>query len=108
MDDFGVGSASLEALVCLPFDELKIDRMFVARMAIDGKAAGIVRSVLGLGRDLRITVVAEGVEDAQTLKILRESGCQVAQGFGISRPVGFDDVIGFQRLSGSGRLTNIV
>ena len=108
MDDFGVGAASLEALVCLPFDELKIDRIFVARMASDAKAAGIVRSVLGLGRDLRITVVAEGVEDAQTLKILRDSGCQVAQGFGISRPVGFEDIVGFQRLTNSGKLTNIV
>ena len=108
MDDFGVGAASLEALVALPFDELKIDRLFVARMASDGKAAGIVRSVLGLGRDLRITVVAEGVEDAQTLKVLRDSGCQVAQGFGISRPVGFDDVIDFQRLTRLGKLTNIV
>jgi len=108
MDDFGVGAASLEALVCLPFDELKIDRMFVARMTTDAKAAGIVRSVLGLGRDLRITVVAEGVEDAQTLKILRDSGCQVAQGFGISRPVGFDDVVVFQELIGSGQLRNIV
>ena len=108
MDDFGVGAASLEALVMLPFDEIKIDRMFVAGIVSDAKAAGIVRSVLGLGRDLRITVVAEGVEDAQTLNILRDSGCQVAQGFGISRPVGFDDIVKFQSTTHSSRLRNIV
>ena len=108
MDDFGVGAASLEALVELPFDEIKIDRVFVDRMISDPKAAGIVRSVLALGRELRITVVAEGVENGQTLNILRELGCQVAQGFGISRPVGFDDILIFQKLKGNGQLRNIV
>lgn len=108
MDDFGVGAASLEALVRLPFDELKIDRLFIDKMASDAKAAGIVRSVLSLGRELRITVVAEGVEDAQTLNILRDSGCQVAQGFGISRPVGFDDIVKFQNVTVNDRLRNIV
>lgn len=108
MDDFGVGAASLEALVELPFDEIKIDRMFVDRMISDPKAAGIVRSVLALGRDLRITVVAEGVEDAQTLNILRDLGCQVAQGFGISRPVTFNDIVEFQRLKVNKQLRNIV
>lgn len=95
MDDFGVGAASLEALLLLPFGELKIDRMFIAAMTNDDKAAGIVRNVLQLGKDLRIIVVAEGVEDAQTLTALRDSGCLVAQGFGISRPIPINKILEF-------------
>lgn len=108
MDDFGVGAASYEALLRLPFDELKIDRMFVARMTSDAKARGIVQNILRLGTDLRIIVVAEGVEDAGTLRMLRESGCLVAQGFGISRPVEFDRVLEFQRDRSDHALENIV
>lgn len=93
MDDFGVGAASLEALLRLPFSELKIDRMFIAAMTNDPKALGIVKSVLQMGRELRIIVVAEGVEDAGTLTLLRDSGCVVAQGFAISRPVTFDKIL---------------
>ncbi len=97
MDDFGVGAASLEALLRLPFGELKIDRLFISRMTSDTKAAGIVSSVLQMGRDLRIIVVAEGVEDAGTLAMLRDSGCLVAQGFAISRPLEFDRIMLFQK-----------
>ncbi len=96
MDDFGVGAASLEALLRLPFGELKIDRLFISKISTDSKALGIVRSVLRLGKDLRIIVVAEGVEDAATLTLLRESGCLVAQGYAISRPVEFDRILVFQ------------
>lgn len=104
MDDFGVGAASLEALLELPFSELKIDRMFVSRMTSDAKAEGIVRSILQMGKDLRIIVVAEGVEDAGTLTLLRDSGCLVAQGFGISRPVEFENIVALQS-DGEKRLT---
>ncbi|MBH5321047.1 EAL domain-containing protein [Aurantiacibacter sediminis] len=96
MDDFGVGAASLEALLRLPFSELKIDRLFVSQITTSAKAEGIVRSILQMGKDLRIIVVAEGVEDSGTLTLLRDSGCLVAQGFGISRPVDFDRIIKFQ------------
>ena len=108
MDDFGVGAASLEALQLLPFTELKIDRAFTAAMKSDVKAAGIVRSVLQMGRDLRIIVVAEGVEDEATLTLLRDSGCQVAQGFGISRPISFDEVMKFQAFKSSEPLRDMV
>ncbi|WP_048884902.1 EAL domain-containing protein [Aurantiacibacter atlanticus] len=108
MDDFGVGAASLEALLRLPFSELKVDRLFISQMAVDTKAEGIVRNVLQLGRDLRIIVVAEGVEDSRTLTKLRESGCLVAQGFAISRPVDIDSIIEFQKDSQSQMLTNMV
>ncbi len=108
MDDFGVGAASLEALQRLPFSELKIDRIFTQAMKDDEKSAGIVRSVLQLGKELRIIVVAEGVEDESTLTLLRDSGCLVAQGFGISRPAPFDEIVDFQRVRKSGLLTKMV
>lgn len=108
MDDFGVGAASLEALLRLPFGELKIDRIFISQMANSTKAKGIVRSILQLGKDLRIIVVAEGVEDAGTLTILRDSGCLVAQGFGISRPIDLERVLEFQSDKGKRLLQNMV
>ncbi len=108
MDDFGVGAASLEALLRLPFSELKIDRMFIAPMTSDPKALGIVKSVLQLGRDLRIIVVAEGVEDSGTLTLLRDSGCVVAQGFAISVPLTFEKVLEYHNDSENRVLRNIV
>lgn len=108
MDDFGVGAASLEALQRLPFGELKIDRLFIAAMKDDPKAYAIVRNVLQLGKDLRITVVAEGVENTATLAKLRDAGCLVAQGFGISRPVSLEEVLQFHKLKPEERLRNMV
>lgn len=108
MDDFGVGAASLEALQRLPFNELKIDRLFTSAIKDDPKAAAIVRSVLRLGKDLRIIVVAEGVEDEATLTILRDSGCLVAQGFAISRPISFNEILEFQKLDPAERRKNMV
>lgn len=87
MDDFGVGAASLEALMCLPFDELKIDRLFTSAILENEKAAAIVRHVLKLGRDMNVVVVAEGVEDEETLNALRREGCLVVQGFALARPM---------------------
>lgn len=108
MDDFGVGAASLEALQRLPFGELKIDRLFIAAMKDDDKAYAIVRNVLQLGKDLRIIVVAEGVENAATLTKLRDAGCLVAQGFGISRPIPFDEILQFHKLNPDERLMKMV
>lgn len=108
MDDFGVGAASLEALLRLPFSELKIDRMFIAPMTNDPKALGIVKSILQMGRDLRIIVVAEGVEDAGTLTLLRDSGCVVAQGYAISRPVKFTKILEFHKDTKNRPMENMV
>ncbi|APE29471.1 diguanylate cyclase/phosphodiesterase (GGDEF & EAL domains) with PAS/PAC sensor(s) [Aurantiacibacter gangjinensis] len=108
MDDFGVGAASLEALLKLPFSELKIDRMFIAPMTESPKALGIVKSVLKMGKDLRIIVVAEGVENAGTLTLLRESGCLVAQGYAISRPVPFEKILAFHRDKARAQNQNMV
>lgn len=97
MDDFGVGAASFEALLRLPFGELKIDRLFVSRVTEDSKARGIVKSALQLGKELRIIVVAEGVENPATLKMLKDLGCVVAQGFGLFRPMREEKILDLQR-----------
>lgn len=97
MDDFGVGAASFEALLQLPFGELKIDRLFVSKIVDNTKAREIVRHILQLGRELRIIVVAEGVEDPATLAMLKKLGCLVAQGFGIAPPMLAGEILEFQQ-----------
>ena len=82
LDDFGTGFSSLSYLTRLPFDTLKIDRYFVRTMGSNEGSAKIVRSVVNLGRDLSLEVVAEGVENATMAKHLLEIGCDYGQGFG--------------------------
>ncbi len=87
IDDFGTGYSSLAYLKRLPVDELKIDKSFVANMARDENDAAIVRSTIGLAHDLGLTVVAEGIEDQATWDLLVELGCDVGQGYYVSRPM---------------------
>lgn len=82
LDDFGTGFSSLSYLTRLPFDTLKIDRYFVRTMATDGGSAKIVSSVVKLGQDLKLEVVAEGVENAGMARQLLDLGCDYGQGFG--------------------------
>jgi c-di-GMP-specific phosphodiesterase len=81
LDDFGVGFSSLSYLTRLPFDTLKIDGYFVRTMNSDPGSAKIVSSIVKLGQDLALEVVAEGVEDTQTAVRLQELGCDYGQGF---------------------------
>ena len=87
IDDFGAGYTSLGQLKNLPINELKIDRSFVMTMIEDPGNALIVRSVIELGHNLGFTLVAEGVETEQTLTALAGFGCDVAQGYHLSRPI---------------------
>jgi c-di-GMP-specific phosphodiesterase len=82
IDDFGTGFSSLSYLTRLPFDTLKIDRYFVRTMASNEGSDKIVRSVVNLGRDLDLEVVAEGVENAVMARRLLQIGCDYGQGFG--------------------------
>ena len=82
LDDFGTGFSSLSYLARLPFDTLKIDRYFVLTMDKDEGSAKIVKSVVNLGRDLSLEVVAEGVENASLARLLLQAQCHYGQGFG--------------------------
>lgn len=95
IDDFGTGFSSLTHLRRLPIDEIKIDRSFVGQMATNEHDAVIVRSIVKLGHDLDLEVVAEGVEDEWTLDSLRRLGCDRAQGYYFQRPVPPEDIPGF-------------
>jgi diguanylate cyclase (GGDEF)-like protein len=87
VDDFGTGYSSLANLRRLPIDELKIDRSFVSPMLRDDSDLIIVRSTINLGHDLGLKIIAEGVEDAATLQKLALLGCDLAQGYHLSRPL---------------------
>ena len=90
LDDFGTGFSSLTYLRKLPFSRIKIDQSFIRDMLVQPDCAAIVKSVIGLARDLRIGVVAEGVETADQLEYLRQISCDEVQGYLISRPVSAD------------------
>jgi diguanylate cyclase (GGDEF)-like protein len=99
VDDFGTGYSSLAYLQRLPVNELKIDRSFVIGLMGSASDGEIVRSTVGLGHNLGLSIVAEGVEDHGSLAFLREIGCDVAQGFFIARPMPAADVLEWARSS---------
>lgn len=90
IDDFGAGYTSLGHLKNLPVNELKIDRSFVMTMTNEASDAMIVHSVIDLGHNLGLTIVAEGVETTEALALLRSFGCDVAQGYYNCRPAAID------------------
>jgi EAL domain-containing protein (putative c-di-GMP-specific phosphodiesterase class I) len=92
LDDFGTGFSSLQHLRRLPLAEVKIDRSFVLGMATDFSDAAIVRSVIDLAEALGLRVVAEGVEDERTWRLLAEAGCHAAQGWFHARPMPAEDL----------------
>ena len=93
MDDFGTGYSSLSYLRRLPVSELKLDRSFVADLETDEAARALSTAILGIGRSLSLTVVAEGVETAGQNIMLREQGYPVAQGYLFSRPLSARDFV---------------
>ncbi len=86
IDDFGTGHSSLSRLVHLPTRILKIDKSLVRGVAHDRRSAAVVSAVLLLAHNLGKTVIAEGVEDEETLRALHELGCTYAQGYHLGRP----------------------
>ena len=91
LDDFGTGYSSLQHLYRLPLTEIKIDKSFTRVMVEDAAAAGIVRHIIGLGRELGLRVVAEGVEDDTTRARLLADGCHVGQGWYYAKALPADD-----------------
>jgi EAL domain-containing protein (putative c-di-GMP-specific phosphodiesterase class I) len=98
IDDFGTGYSSLAYLKRLPVDELKIDKSFVLSMERDLDDARIVRSTIDLAHGLGLSVVAEGVENAQSWELLRALRCDEAQGFHMSRPLPADEFLRWSML----------
>ncbi|MET0446160.1 MAG: GGDEF domain-containing phosphodiesterase, partial [Pseudorhodoplanes sp.] len=86
MDDFGTGYSSLSYLQAFPFDKIKIDQTFVMKLESNPQSAAIVHAIIGLGRSLKLPVIAEGVETAAQLSFLAAEGCAEIQGFLIGRP----------------------
>jgi EAL domain-containing protein (putative c-di-GMP-specific phosphodiesterase class I) len=92
VDDFGTGFCSLSYLARLPVDTLKIDRSFVVRMGDAGYPRNIVAMIVSLAHTLNLRVVAEGVEDHEQVRLLKELGCDQIQGFFVSQPVPADQI----------------
>ena len=92
MDDFGTGYSSLLQLHRMPFSEIKIDKSFVMNLEHDREARTIVRAIAELGRNLELATCAEGVETQAALAHVRDSGCDIAQGFLFSRSLAAGDV----------------
>jgi EAL domain-containing protein (putative c-di-GMP-specific phosphodiesterase class I) len=93
IDDFGTGHANLLSLLRLPFTELKIDRAFIARCAYHANAWKIVRATIRLARELGLRVVAEGIEEDVTARLLRDEGCDEGQGYRFGRPMPTVDLL---------------
>src|SRR5690606_22019702 len=102
IDEYGTGQSTLSYLRELPLDELKIDQRFVRHAYRDRDVAELVRSTVNLAHELGLRVVAEGVEDEACLAFLRSIGCDLAQGYLISRPVAAEGIAALMR-SGTNR-----
>ncbi|MEU5090708.1 bifunctional diguanylate cyclase/phosphodiesterase [Streptomyces sp. NPDC021356] len=101
LDDFGTGYSSLVHLRRLPVSELKIDRSFVARLAVDTEDAEIVRCTVDLAHSLGLLVVAEGVEDDETWERLRDLGCDAVQGWLVAAAMPPEETTAWLRARGS-------
>lgn len=87
LDDFGTGYSSLSYLKRFPVDTLKIDQSFVRDIATDQDSAAIVKAIISLGRNLNLTVLAEGIESEEQFRFLLENGCDEGQGYLMSKPI---------------------
>jgi diguanylate cyclase (GGDEF)-like protein len=97
IDDFGVGQSSFAYLRRLPVREIKIDKSFVQKLAVDSGDATIVRSIVELGHNLGYRVTAEGVEDEGSFNFLRDIGCDYAQGYFVAKALAADGFADFVR-----------
>jgi EAL domain-containing protein (putative c-di-GMP-specific phosphodiesterase class I) len=87
IDDFGTGYSSLNYLHNFPIDTLKIDRSFVGNIIESQRSLDLVRSIVGIGKNLNMAVIAEGVETWEQARALSELGCDHAQGYYFSEPI---------------------
>ena len=94
LDDFGTGYSSLSYLHAFPFDKIKIDRTFISDLETNHHSVAIVRAVIGLGRSLKIPILAEGVETQAQHALLAQEGCDEVQGYLTGRPLDIADYAG--------------
>jgi EAL domain-containing protein (putative c-di-GMP-specific phosphodiesterase class I) len=87
LDDFGTGYSSLSYLHAFPFDKIKIDRTFISDLESNGNSIAIVRAVINLGRNLKMSILAEGVESKSQHAFLLQEGCDEVQGYLTGRPL---------------------
>jgi diguanylate cyclase (GGDEF)-like protein len=106
IDDFGTGHSSLSYLTRMPFDVFKIDQSFVRDMTTDPHARIVVETILAMAKSLKLETVAEGVETAEQMNMLRAQGATLAQGFLFGRPMPADDLVEFARDSDDDRAVN--
>ncbi|OWW18304.1 hypothetical protein AYR66_01640 [Noviherbaspirillum denitrificans] len=97
LDDFGTGYSSLSHLSNLPLDKLKVDQSFVRRLEHDNSSKAITMAIIALGRALNLEIVGEGIESEEALMYLAEQGCNLAQGYFISRPLSATDFTDWYR-----------
>jgi len=93
MDDFGTGHSSLAQIKNLPLHELKIDKSFIMTLMSDEQNKAIVRTTIELAHNMNLTVVAEGIEDLDTLRQISNMGCEEAQGFYLGRPMASGELL---------------
>jgi len=106
IDDFGTGHSSLAYLTRMPFDVFKIDQSFVRDMATDPHARIVVETILAMAKSLKLETVAEGVETAEQMNMLRAQGATLAQGFLFGRPMPSTDLVEFATDSSDDRAVN--
>ncbi|ACB51227.1 hypothetical protein cce_1877 [Crocosphaera subtropica ATCC 51142] len=92
LDDFGTGYSSLSYLHYFPVDTLKIDRSFISNLSKNKEGLEIVKTIINLGRNLNMDIVAEGIETDEQLKLLKQLNCQYGQGYLFSKPLAVDDM----------------
>ncbi|MBV7539103.1 EAL domain-containing response regulator [Duganella sp. sic0402] len=97
MDDFGIGYSSMQQFARCPFTELKIDRAFVNGAAQWPNRHMVLKSALDLGQSLDVATVAEGVETVEDWKLLRDLGCDMAQGYLLAKPMPAEELVGWMR-----------
>ena len=97
LDDFGTGYSSLSYLLNYPFTKIKIDKSFILNLQREANSRAVIRAVIGLGRSLGVTVVAEGIEREMEREYLRSEGCTQGQGFLFGKP-GPAAMVDFQSL----------
>ncbi|MEZ5423431.1 MAG: EAL domain-containing protein, partial [Pyrinomonadaceae bacterium] len=87
LDDFGTGYSSLSILHKLPFDTIKIDRSFVSGVGPNGEDSEILQTIISLAKNLRMKVIAEGIETPSQLSVLQHLGCDYGQGYLLAKPM---------------------